>query len=112
MKLRTALAGGLAGAVALNLIHETYRQIDEDAPHIHLLGEEALVKLLKTANLPEPASEQELYQWTLAGDVISNTLYYSLIAAGKKQEFSKTWFVIWFCCRCWCCFYASKNGIK
>lgn len=86
MKLRTALAGGLTGALTLNLIHETYRQVDKDAPKIHLIGEEALVKMLKAANLPVPANEQELYQWTLAGDILSNALYYSLIGFGKNKS--------------------------
>jgi len=94
MKIRTALAGGLAGAIALNLIHEAYRKMDPDAPHIHLIGEEALVKLLKTANLPEPANEDELYLWTLAGDVLSNTFYYSLIGAGKNKDLLKRGLVL------------------
>lgn len=86
MKTGIALAGGLAGAVALNLIHETYRKIDKDAPHIHLIGEEALVKLLKAANLPVPHDEKELYSYTLAGDVLSNAFYYGCIGFGKKKH--------------------------
>ncbi len=89
MKLGTALIGGLAGALTLNIIHETYRKIDEDAPKIHLIGEEALVKILKAANLPQPDTKQELYQWTLAGDVLSNALYFSLAAIGKDKNLLK-----------------------
>lgn len=89
MKLTTVLAGGLAGAVTLNLLHETYRKIDEDAPKIHLIGEEALVKMLKFANLPQPKNEKELYRWTMAGDIISNSAYYSLIGAGKSKNLWK-----------------------
>ncbi|MGI4751827.1 MAG: hypothetical protein ACRYFB_14440 [Janthinobacterium lividum] len=85
MKLTTALAGGLAGAVALNLIHESYRKFDADAPKIHLIGEEALLKMLKAANLPLPKNRDELYKWTMAGDIISNAAYYSLIAVGKPK---------------------------
>lgn len=86
MKLGTALAGGLAGAAALNLIHESYRKIDKDAPHIHLIGEEALIKMLNAAHLPKPKNKKELYQWTLAGDVLSNALYFSLIGVGKSKH--------------------------
>ncbi|RYY29760.1 MAG: hypothetical protein EOP41_02015 [Sphingobacteriaceae bacterium] len=89
MKITTALAGGLAGAVTLNLIHESYRQIDQDAPKIHLIGEEALLKMLKSANLPLPKNREELYKWTMAGDIISNAAYYSLIAAGKPKGLIK-----------------------
>ncbi len=85
MKTGTALAGGLAGAVTLNLIHELYRKIDKDAPHIHLIGEEALAKGLKAANLSVPR-QKELYQLALAGDILSNTFYYSLIGFGKKKH--------------------------
>lgn len=86
MKTTTALTGGLAGALTLNLIHETYRKIDKDAPHIQLIGEEVLVKLLKAANLPLPATRKDLYGYTLAGDILSNALYYSLIGLGKKKH--------------------------
>ncbi|MGI4806138.1 MAG: hypothetical protein ACRYFL_15335 [Janthinobacterium lividum] len=89
MKLTTALAGGLAGAVTLNMIHESYRKIDEDAPKIHLIGEEALLKMLKSASLPLPNNRDELYKWTLAGDIISNAAYYSLIAVGKNKNLWK-----------------------
>lgn len=94
MKLTTALAGGLAGTVALNLIHETYRKIDEDAPKIHLIGEEALVKMLKAAHLPQPNGKEELYRWTMAGDIFSNTVYYSLIGAGKRKGLLKRGFIL------------------
>ena len=89
MKLITALSGGLAGAVTLNLIHESYRQIDADAPKIHLIGEEALLKMLNAGKLPLPKNRDELYKWTLAGDIISNAAYYSLIAAGKPKNLLK-----------------------
>lgn len=86
MKIGTALAGGLAGALTLNLIHEAYRQIDKDAPKIHLIGEEALVKMLKAVDLPVPSSKKERYQLTLAGDIVSNALYFSLIGFGRNKH--------------------------
>ncbi len=94
MKLTTALAGGLAGAITLNLIHETYRKIDKDAPKIHLIGEEALVKMLKAAHLPQPNGKEELYRWTMAGDILSNAVYYSLIGAGKRKSLLKRGLVL------------------
>lgn len=85
MKLGTALTGGLAGAVALNVLHEAYRQVDKDAPKIHLIGEEALTKMLKAADLPLPNNE-ELYKWTLAGDILSNAAYFSLAGTGNYKN--------------------------
>ena len=79
------LAGGLTGALALNLLHEAYRRIDSDAPRVDLLGEEALSKSLEYAGANPPKGD-DLYLATLAGDVFSNTLYYSLIgASGNKR---------------------------
>ena len=79
------LLGGLAGALALNLLHETYKRFDDDAPRVDLIGEEALSKIIKkTGN--EPPKGNDLYTATLAGDIFSNALYYSLIGYGKKKN--------------------------
>ncbi len=112
MKLTTALAGGVAGAVTLNLIHETYRKIDEDAPKIQLIGEEALVKMLKAARLPQPNSEEELYRWTLAGDILSNAVYYSLIGAGKRKGLLKRGFVFGLAAGVGAVFMPEKMGLN
>lgn len=111
MKATTALAGGLAGAVTLNLVHELYRQIDPDAPKVHLIGEEALVKMLKTANLPVPFQEKELYKWTLAGDILSNTLYYSLVGASKKKNLIKNGLILGFTAGVGAVFMPEKLGL-
>lgn len=79
------LAGGFLGAVALNLLHETYRRIDSDAPRVDLVGEEALSKSLKFAGVNPPKGDN-LYLSTLAGDIFSNTLYYSLIGASGNKK--------------------------
>jgi len=85
MRLLNALAGGFAGAIALNLLHETVKRLDPKAPRIDLLGEEALNKTLKNFKA-EPLTGNNLYLATLAGDVISNGLYYSLIGLGKERN--------------------------
>ncbi len=112
MKTATALAGGLAGALTLNLIHETYRKIDKDAPHIHLIGEEALTKLLKAAGLPLPSTQKELYSYTLAGDILSNALYYSLIGFGKKKHLLRRGLVLGLAAGVGAVFLPSKMGLN
>ncbi|MGI4022532.1 MAG: hypothetical protein ACRYFA_13585 [Janthinobacterium lividum] len=112
MKATTALAGGMAGAVTLNLIHELYRQIDPDAPKIHLIGEEALVKMLTAANLPVPSDEKELYKWTLAGDILSNTIYFSLIGASKKKHLIKNGLLLGFAAGLGAVFMPEKMGLN
>lgn len=83
MKILSAMGGGIAGAVALTLLHETIRRKNADAPRMDLLGIQALAKSLKTVDAPVP-DEHKLFKITMAGDVLSNSLYYSI--AGIADE--------------------------
>ena len=85
MKLLSALGGGLAGAVALTLVHEIGRRVDKKAPRMDLLGMQALGKVLKKSHTPVP-KKKNLFMLTLAGEIISNTLYYSLAAPRNKKQ--------------------------
>jgi hypothetical protein len=85
MKLLKNLIGGFAGAVALNILHEAVKRLDHDAPRIDLVGEEAIAKGMKVAGL-EPPTGDSLFTAALAGDLISNALYYSTIGAGNKEN--------------------------
>lgn len=84
MRVLSAIGGGLAGATTLNILHEFTRRFDKDAPRMDLMGMDALSKGLRKAGQPVP-DQDSLYKLTLAGDLISNTFYYSLAAAGKKK---------------------------
>ena len=84
MKVLSAIGGGLAGACALTLLHEITRRIDKDAPRMDLLGREAIAQGLRFAGQNPPDSDK-LQKVTLLGDILSNTLYYSLAAAGHKK---------------------------
>lgn len=84
MKLVKALIGGFAGAIALNLLHETVRRFDRQAPRVDLIGEEALSKGLKAVGIDPPQGDK-LYAATLAGDIFSNGLYYSAIGIGAPK---------------------------
>ncbi len=85
MKMINSLIGGFAGALALNVIHESARQLSSDAPQIQKIGEEAVVKLSKTAGVNSPKGNQ-LYATTLIGDIVSNGLYYSAIGIGSAKN--------------------------
>lgn len=85
MKLSSALGGGIAGAVALTLIHQTLRFFDDDAPRMDELGMNAIEKTLKKADVAVP-EEDKLYAITMAGDIVSNSLYYSLAGLAKKEQ--------------------------
>lgn len=85
MKAIASLGGGLAGAAAVTLIHESVKRIVPTAPRMDLLGMNALSKGLKAAGLRTPDKTQ-LFAITLAGDIIANSLYYSLAGLGKEKN--------------------------
>ena len=85
MKAIAALTGGIAGACALTLLHETVRRSDPDAPRIDLLGMDALSKMMKAGDI-EPPDNTTLFTLTMAGDLLSNSLYYSLAGFGSDKQ--------------------------
>ena len=85
MKLLSAIGGGFAGAVALTLLHECVRRLNEDAPRMDRLGMEAISNSLKATDVPVP-KEDELFNITMAGDIISNSFYYSLSGIGGEEN--------------------------
>lgn len=80
-----SLGSGLAGACALTLLHETARQFVPNAPRADILGMRAIKKVMDKADA-EPPADDELHDWALGGDVVSNTLYYSLIGLAKPKN--------------------------
>ncbi|HEX8195435.1 MAG TPA: hypothetical protein VF571_04430 [Pyrinomonadaceae bacterium] len=80
-----ALASGLFGAVVLNLVHETVRQFSDQAPHVDLLGQQAIAETYEYFGT-EPPAKNELYAMALTGDLTSNAAYYSLAAAGGAKN--------------------------
>lgn len=82
MQFPNALLSGLAGAVALNALHESAKRIVPNAPRVDLLGEQALAKLLKNFGQTPPSGDR-LYLATLAGDLLSNAVYYSAVGASS-----------------------------
>lgn len=87
MRKLKGIISGLAGALAVNILHEFIRRYDSKAPRIDLIGKEALSKSLSGIGV-DPPKGKNLHQATLAGDIVSNTLYYSLIASG---DINKKW---------------------
>lgn len=76
-----AVAAGLGGAIALNILHETIRKNCANVPQVNEVGEEAMDKMLKKANVE--LNEDALYGATLAADILSNGVYYAALATNK-----------------------------
>ncbi|MBA2746592.1 MAG: hypothetical protein H0U44_10235 [Flavisolibacter sp.] len=85
MKALYALEGGVAGAAALTLIHESIKRAIPGAPRMDLLGMNALSKGLKVLGAKTP-DERKLYGLSLTGDIISNSLFYSFAGIGNKEN--------------------------
>jgi hypothetical protein len=84
-----ALASGVAGAVALNAVHETARRTIPRAPRMDVIGRRGIAKSMVALG-KEPPHGQRLQGAALAGDLVSNALYYSLIGLGSDRA-KPTW---------------------
>jgi hypothetical protein len=85
MKTIASLGGGLAGACAVTLIHESVRKIVPQAPSLHILGMNAISKGLNAAGIKTPTGNK-LYTLALARDILSNSIYYALAGAGNEKN--------------------------
>ena len=79
------LLAGLGGAIALNVLHESLKKKDKDMPRVDLVGEEALQSALRYFGTSID-DKSTLYKATLAGDIISNGLYYAMIGNGAAKH--------------------------
>jgi len=77
------MLGGLAGAAALTLLNEAAKKINTDAPRLDLLGQNALAKLVKGNDLFSSAAKQV---FPLAGDLISNSLFFGMARGDNKAN--------------------------
>lgn len=80
-----SLGSGLAGACALTVLHETARQFIPEAPRADILGMRAIKKMMNKVD-EEPPADDELHDWALGGDIVSNAIYYSLIGLAKPND--------------------------
>jgi hypothetical protein len=81
-----ALGSGVAGALALNLLHEGARKGGvPHAPQVQKLGERGVARLVRLLG-GRPPRGKRLYRWALAGDLLSNGLFYALVGvAGARR---------------------------
>lgn len=79
---------GLAGAAALTLVHETARRLVSDAPRMDRIGRRVIARSMEGMGI-EPPHRDTLQGMALAGDLVSNTLFYSLVGAGRRMPLAR-----------------------
>lgn len=85
MDVRTALGSGLVGACTLTLVHEVGRRLLPHAPRLDVLGRRALTRVFSMVGSIKPDPTQ-LHTIALAGDIVTNTLYYSLVGVDDNKR--------------------------
>ena len=85
MNLLKGLAGGAVGAAVLTAVHEGARQIIPGAPRVDVIGKRAISRPVRAAGYAPPRGNS-LYGMALGGEVVSNSLYYALVAAGAPER--------------------------
>jgi hypothetical protein len=80
-----SLASGAAGAVTLTVIHELARRRIPYAPRMDLVAMRGLRRIFPPLR---QASAGGVHKLALAGDLVSNSLYYAAIPAGTHAA---TW---------------------
>jgi hypothetical protein len=87
MNVMKRLTSGAIGAVALTALHELARRRLPTAPRMDLVGMRAVRRLAPSLREPKLRS-RDLHNLTLAGDLVSNSIYYAGIPASTPNA---TW---------------------
>jgi hypothetical protein len=85
-KISSALGGGLLGAVALTLLHEGLKKIENGKSPSDSLGLNAFSKIVKGFKDTALPGSQELVQLNPVGEILTNALYFSIAGAGSKKN--------------------------
>ena len=78
------LGSGLAGALALTAVHETAKRTIPHAPRMDVIGRRGIAKPLYAMGV-EPPHGNNLQAAALTGELLSNSLFYSLVALGSER---------------------------
>ena len=80
-----ALAGGVAGATALTVLHESARRVIPHAPRVDVIGMRGIRRPIEAAGRTPPRG-RTLYGLALLGEALSNGAYYSLVGVGDPRN--------------------------
>lgn len=83
-RILVALIGGAIGATTLTLIHQVARRRVPEAPRVDLIGDRLVARGLEAIGVDPPTGD-DLETAALAGDLVSNALYYALAGLGPPS---------------------------
>ena len=81
--LCNALAAGLAGACTVTILNEAGKRTAAHAPRLDVLGMRAIAAGSRAIGLEPP---EHLKATALVGDLLADSLYYSMVAAGGREH--------------------------
>ena len=84
MSAAKAILSGLIGASTLTILHETARRFLPEAPRMDLLGMRAISRSMRAVG-EQPPDRERLHRTAMAGDLLANSLYYSLVGIGREE---------------------------
>ena len=80
-----SIIGGAAGATALTAVHQSARRWVDHPPRVDVVGRRAIAKPLRALGIDPPLGDR-LHYTALAGDLISNSLYYALLGLSEPRN--------------------------
>ncbi|AKT37346.1 hypothetical protein [Chondromyces crocatus] len=84
-RLLSALGSGLIGAAVLTAVHQVARELTPNAPRMDVVGRRFIAKTLRQVGLAPPR-KRSLQKVALAGDLVSNALYFALAGVGASRR--------------------------
>ena len=85
MSVLKTLASGLIGSATLTAVHQGAKRFIPNAPHVDAIGRRAVARGIRALGGTPPRG-QRLHNTALAGDLLSNALYYSLMDMGHPRH--------------------------
>ena len=82
-QLRNAVVAGFAGACTVTLVNEAGKRATARAPRLDVLGMRAVAAGSRAVGAEPP---EHLRATALFGDLMANSMYYSLVAAGGRDH--------------------------
>ena len=72
--------------MTLTVLHEAIRKTQPNAPRMDQLGKQGLIKIADRLEVSLPQNATTLHTMTMAGDIVANSIYYSLVPGASGRH--------------------------